>query len=194
MKNFSRDYRMTMKSTQRGLSLWVILLVLTVAVVGAWRYGEHRTAQKILAKEAAEKQAQQTRLEQERKALEERLAKEKAQRDSLGSALKAFDDIVVRWNDAVKVAGTTGRISLSGPVATLQAIRRDTEQITAPPCLDAGKVELLKSMNSTERGFLVFMRNELKLGDVMAKGDFDDAEKAMSAFKVARDSCPSGSA
>ena len=193
MSNRYKHFGVTAANRQRGYAVWVILLVLVAAVLGAWRFSEYRAAQKLLAKETAEKQAQQTRAEQERQALEDRLAKEKAQRDSLTMALKAFDDVVLRWNDAVKVAGTTSRISLSGPVATLQAIRRDAEKITAPPCLDAGKVELLKSMSSTEQGFLVFMRNELKLGDVLSKGDFEDAEKAMVAFKLARESCPTAS-
>lgn len=193
MSNRYKNVRVAAAKSQRGYSVWVMILVLLAAVLGAWRFSEYRTAQKLLAKETAEKKALETRAEQERQALEERLAKEKVQRDSLSTALKAFDDVVVRWNDAVKVAGTTGRISLSGPVTALQAIRRDAEKITAPPCLDAGKAELLKSMSSTEQGFLVFMRNELKLGDVLSKGDFEDAEKAMVAFKLAREACPSGS-
>lgn len=120
MSNRYKNFGVTAANRQRGYAVWVILLVLVAAVLGAWRFSEYRAAQKLLA----EKQAQQTRAEQERQALEERLAKEKAQRDSLTMALKAFDDVVLRWNDAVKVAGTTSRISLSGPVATLQEIGR----------------------------------------------------------------------
>ena len=194
MKNRSeRTYKSTgsaADTSQRGYVIWVILLVLVAAVLGAWRYSEHRAAQKQIAKEVAERQVQQTRAEQERKAVEERLAKEKAQRDALSTSLKAVDDVVARWNDALKIASTSSRVSLPGPVATLQAIRRDAEQIVAPPCLDVGKAELIKSMSSTEQGFLVFMRNELKLGDVLSKGDFDDAAKAMAAFKRERETCP----
>lgn len=197
MKNRSgRTYKSTQSAagaTQRGYAVWIILLVLVAAVLGAWRYSEHRATQKQLAKDVAERQAQKTRAEQERKAVEERLAKEKAQRDALSMSLKAVDDVVARWNDAVKIASTTSRVSLPGPVATLQAVRRDAEQIVAPPCLDVGKAELIKSMNSTEQGFLVFMRNELKLGDVLSKLDFEEAGKSMAAFKREREACPGGS-
>ncbi|MVT28776.1 hypothetical protein GO496_10580 [Acidovorax citrulli] len=73
------------------------------------------------------------RVDEERKALEQRKAQEQAQKDALASSLKAMDTLVARWDDAVKVASTTGRIALSGPVATLQAIRRETEGVTVPP-------------------------------------------------------------
>ncbi|WP_306553409.1 hypothetical protein [Acidovorax sp.] len=188
-----KSARATAGTSQRGYVVWIFLAVLIAALLGAWRYSEHRAAQKQLAKEVAEKQALQMQAEQERKALEERLAKEKAQRDALSASLKAFDDVVGRWEDAMKVASTTGRGALSGPVATLQAVRRDAEQIVAPPCLDIAKRELINSMNSTERGFLVFMRNELKLGDVLAAPEFEDAQKSMAAFKAGRAACPAAS-
>lgn len=178
---------------QRGAAVWVVLVVLALATLGAWRYNEHRTKERQAirqSQEAAEKQALQARAEQERKALEQRKAQEQAQRDSLTMSLKAVDDLVARWNDAVKVASTTGRIALSGPVATLQSIKRETEQVTVPPCLDNGKADLVKSMASTEKGFLVFMRNELNIGNTLSQGDFDDAAKAMEAYKLGRAGCP----
>ena len=184
------NVRFVARGAQRGHVLWVLLGLLTVLVIGAWKYGEYRSEKRQIALEAAAKQAQQARAEQERKVLEERLAKEKAERDALTTSLKAFDGILARWNDAVKVASTTGRISLSGPVAALQAIRREAEQIVPPPCLDAGKAELIKSMESTEKGFLAFMRNELKLGEVLAKIELEEAEKSMAVYKQGRESCP----
>lgn len=171
---------------ERGAAVWVILVVLVAVVLGAWQYNEHRTKRRL----AEAQKVEQNRIEQERKAMEERLAKEKAQRDALSTALKAVDDVVARWNDALKLASTTSRISLSGPVASLQSIKRDAEQLTVPPCLDQGRVDLVRSMSSTEKGFLVFMRNELRLGDVLAQGDFEEAAKAMDAFKKSRAACP----
>lgn len=171
---------------QQGYVVWVILVALAAMVLGAWQYNEHRSKQRL----AEAQKVEQNRIEQERKAIEERLAKEKAQRDALTVAMKAVDDLVARWEDAIKLASTTSRISLSGPVASLQSIKRDAEQLTVPPCLDQGKVELVRSMSSTEKGFLVFMRNELRLGDVLAQGDFEEAAKAMDAFKKNRSDCP----
>lgn len=171
---------------ERGAALWVILVAMVVLVFGAWRYNVHRSEQRL----AEAKRVEQTRIDQERKATEERLAKERAQRDALTSTLKAVDNLVAKWEDATKLASTTARMSLSGPVSSLQSIKREAEQLTVPPCLDQGKVELVKSMSSTEKGYLVFMRNELRLGDVLAQADFDDAAKAMEAFRKSRAECP----
>ncbi|MGP3505821.1 hypothetical protein FRC97_19130 [Paracidovorax citrulli] len=181
------------REAQRGYVVWVVLLVLAVAVIGAWRYSEHRSRERVAAQqaqEAAAKRAQQARIDEERKALEQRKAQEQAQKDALASSLKAMDTLVARWDDAVKVASTTGRIALSGPVATLQAIKRETEGFTVPPCLDAGKAGLLRSMSSTEKGFLTFMRNELNIGSTLAQSDFDDAAAAMEIYKRGRAGCP----
>ena len=129
-------------------------------------------------------------MEAERQELERRVAKEKEQRDTLSSSLKSVDDLLVRWEDAVRVAGTSSRIALPTPVAVLQATRREAESLTVSPCLDDAKVQLVQSMNSTIEGFLVFMRNELKIGDTLAQIDFDEAAKRMKAFKEGRAACP----
>ncbi len=181
------------RDAQRGYVVWVVLLALAVAVIGAWRYSEHRSRERVAAQQAqeeAEKRAQQARVDEERKVLEQRKAQEQAQKDALASSLKAMDTLVARWDDAVKVASTTGRIALSGPVATLQAIKRDTEGVTVPPCLDAGKAGLLRSMSSTEKGFLTFMRNELNIGSALSQSDFDEAAAAMEIYKRGRAACP----
>ncbi len=181
---------------QQG-SVWLILVVLTAAILGAWQYSQHKAEQKRLAKEAAQRtqelaqrQAEEQRREAERKQLEKRLAEERQQRDALTTSNNAIDSLMARWVDATKVAGTTGRIALSGPVTTLQTLRRETEQLTVAPCMDQAKSLLVQSMGSTIEGYLVFMRNEMKIGDKLAQIDFDEAEKNMTAFRIARANCP----
>lgn len=175
---------------QRGYVLWLILVLMVVLVGGSWKYSQMRQQERRDKEQAAAK-AQDERLQAERKEVEARAAQEKQrQRDALSASLKAVDDVLVRWDDAVKVAGTTSRIALSQPVAALQGLRRDAEQLTVPPCLDEGKVQLVQAMDKAVEGFLVFMRNELKLGDTLARVEFDTSATHMAAFKAARAACP----
>ncbi len=146
------------RDAQRGYVVWVVLLAIAVAVIGAWRYSEApkqraggRAAGAGGCGKASPSRPGSTRSERRSSNVKH---KEQAQKDALASSLKAMDTLVARWDDAVKVASTTGRIALSGPVATLQAIRRETEGVTVPPLPDAGKAGLLRSMSSTEKGFL----------------------------------------
>lgn len=181
---------------QRG-SVWIILLVLVATVVGAWQYNEHKAEKKRLARaelqrqqEGQARQAEEARRESERQQLEKRLIEEKQRRDALASANQALDSLLGRWDDAVKLASNTSRIALSGPVTTLQSIKREAERLTVSPCMDQAKRLLLKSMESTTEGFLEFMRNQMKIGDKLAQIDFDAAAKDMAAFRTARVTCP----
>ena len=56
--------------------------------------------------------------------------------------------------------------------------------------MDEAKTNLVQSMNSTIEGFLVFMRNELKLGDTLAQIHFEEAAMHLKAFKAGRAACP----
>lgn len=181
---------------QRG-SVWIILLVLVATVVGAWQYNGHKAEKKRLARaelqrqqEGQARQAEEARRESERQQLEKRLTEEKQRRDALASANQALDSLLGRWDDAVKLASNTSRIALSGPVTTLQSIKREAERLTVSPCMDQAKSLLLKSMESTTEGFLEFMRNQMKIGDKLAQIDFDSAAKDMAAFQAARVTCP----
>lgn len=168
---------------QRGISVWALLALLAVLAIGAWQWREYQTRQRIAAAEAKAAQEQRERAEAERKEREERVAREKA-------ALKDLDALVARWNDANKVAGATGRIALSGPVSTMQAIKQEADKIEAPACLDSGDVALRKSMDATVQGYLVFMKNELSMGSTLAQPSFEEAAKHMRSYQDSRDGCP----
>jgi hypothetical protein len=64
------------------------------------------------------------------------------------------------WQDAVKVAGATGRIALSGPVANLQAIRRKLDAIEVSDCLKEPKANLYQAYGGIINMFLGHMRKE----------------------------------
>lgn len=176
--------------------IWLILLVLIALVIGAWQYNENKAEKKRLAiateqqraKEAAAKEEQAQR-DLERKQLEERLAKEKQQKDALQESNNAIDDVFARWTDAVNVADSTSRISLSGPVSTLQTIRRDAQAITVAPCMDAAKASLISSMDNTIRGFLEFMTNQHNIGKEVARIWLDAGSKDLTKYRDERKLC-----
>jgi hypothetical protein len=178
-----------MRTRQEQGSVWVILVVLVAVVVGSWQYSEYRAAQKRRVAAEALAQAEQRKRDEERVELEKRLAQEKQQQDALTEANKALDLVLARWSDASKIAGTTGRIALAAPVATLQEVRREAEALSVSPCMDAAKELLVSSMQHTIDGFITFMRNENRYGDTLAQPSFEEAAKQFAAFKIARAEC-----
>jgi len=73
-----------------------------------------------------------------------------------------YRDLSAKWNDALKVAGATPRIDLSGPVQELQKLKRDLEGHQPKTiCEDMMRGSLLNAYNYTIDGFLEFMmKNE----------------------------------
>jgi hypothetical protein len=65
-----------------------------------------------------------------------------------------------RWFDAVEIADSTARMSLSGPVGELQAIRRELTALEAPTCAASIERSLRNMMDNTIDGFLLFMQDE----------------------------------
>lgn len=188
----------TSRTERSGYLLWVILAGLLVLVIAAFFYRQHRSEklkaqaeqQEIAA--LAEAQRQQQRQEEEQRREEEaQLAAADERRMALETALKAIDGQMTLWEDAERVASTTGRIALSAPVTSLQTIRRDTAQLTVTTCLGPARDSLVKSMDATIEGFLAFMRNDLHMGEVLSRGYFDDASKEMAAYKQLRAICES---
>lgn len=183
---------------QNGLSLIAVILVVAVLGMGAAIYlnergksAEREARQKEIAVQRAEEAAQNQRAEVERSALEKQAAQAAKPADPLAASLKAADDLYLRWQDAREVATSSSRMALSGPLATLQAVRRDAKELTVPPCLDRGKEELLAGMDLTIEGVLVFMQNPAKMGDLLAQEKFLDAGKRFQNYRADRSMCPS---
>ena len=74
-----------------------------------------------------------------------------------------YADLAGKWVDALNVAGSTSRVSLSQPVTGMQEIRRQLRDKKAETyCESRMKQELLKSYDFAIDGFLNFMRqNEI---------------------------------
>ena len=70
-------------SNQRG-SVWVIFAVLIAVVLGAWQYNNYKTETRRIAREASQRQAEDSRREAERQQLEKRLAERKGKTHNIG--------------------------------------------------------------------------------------------------------------
>lgn len=68
-----------------------------------------------------------------------------------------FEDVLERWDDAEQLAGSTAKIQLSPQIERLQEIKRETEDIEIPECLNDAKGYLIESMNYTIKGYIEFM-------------------------------------
>lgn len=175
-----------MRSSEQGKVLWILLVGMSLLIGASWWYQDHQKTVRV--REAALRTAQQAQAE--RVKLEKRLVLEKKQKDAYTQSLEAFDELVKRWEDAVRIADSTSRVSLAGPVAKIQEILRDAEKLTPPPCLDGGKKELLSSMTNTVKGFIEFMRNDANIGKELAQIYFKDVGPAFKSYQSARDTCP----
>ena len=176
---------------QSGNTLLVIAIVLMVGLGGAIYMNESRKAAATQkAQREADLKAQQDRAEREREALRKAAEDAKA-KDILVTTLKSVDEVMARWNDAAALAGNTSRMALSTPLAALQAVKRDAAALTVPPCLTEGKAAMVKGMELMLEGYLEFMANTAKMGDILARAKFEEAKPEFDRYKAARAACPS---
>lgn len=85
-----------------------------------------------------------------------------------------------RWIDAERLATSTGRIALAGPVASLQAAARDAEAASVPACLSEAKKRLVELTSRSVTAFIDFMQTH----EVSAMTyTLIDREKVIGAFE-----------
>lgn len=90
--------------------------------------------------------------------------------------------IIEAWTDAVRLAGSTPRASLSAQIATLQDTRRRANAVTPPECLQSTHARLLKSMDTTIQSFLDFLEQK---PDATVQQGFVSAATDMQAYQSA---------
>lgn len=101
--------------------------------------------------------------------------------EEASSFLGSLSSILGRWQDAIDVANSTSRISLSGPVGELQAIRREVDEQDVPSCANPAKIALVASMDHLIEAFLLFMQEE---PDSRINQEFDQSATAMDNFST----------
>lgn len=68
-----------------------------------------------------------------------------------------------RWVDAERLATSTARVALAGPVATMQAVHRDAQVVRVPACMAEARKALIELTGKSTTALIEFMRqNELQ--------------------------------
>lgn len=122
---------MTFKHS-RGVSTLAVIVLVAVIAVGYAGWNSYQKSQARAAHEAA-----------------------------VAAANTKMDSARAQWIDALRLATSTPRIGLAGPMGSLQAIRQGVQQLDVPECLAPNKQHLINGMNEALEGMLAFMRNDL---------------------------------
>lgn len=96
-------------------------------------------------------------------ARQELLSKEKASRKvALVRGLNAQRDRVFstlgKWEDALKLAGMTSRIALPQPIAQMQAVKREMDELKTNECFEKSTKSMAAGMNDAIFAFEMFVR------------------------------------
>lgn len=168
----------------------LIAVVVVVAAIVGWQWNvtankERLAAEARIAAEAAARDA--ARVREEAEFAERQRAEEN--RRAVDKAVSAIAGQRGKWNDASTLASSTARIALSGPVASLQALRRETHAMIVPPCLDHAKAALVSGMDKEIEGFVIFMQNPAQLGDLLARVPFSEAKELFGSYDTGLAEC-----
>lgn len=106
--------------------------------------------------------------------------------DCATSSVDYMDDVdalMARWRDARDIANVTPRLNLAGPIADLQAIRRDVIALDTSPCVAAVTEPLAAYMDHGIQAALLFMAQE---PDDKVAAEAELAGAQLAAYEMAR--------
>jgi hypothetical protein len=110
------------------------------------------------------------------------------EQEAIVTAVPALNVLYNKWKDALKLAESTARISLAGPVGNLQAIRQRTESLLVPDCFVTPKQTLTKGMSIIIEGFLQFVQ-DANLGKYIAAATFEEGRKILVEYEQEVKAC-----
>lgn len=88
--------------------------------------------------------------------------------------------VTIKWTDASKLAASTSRVAVSGPVSNLQSLQREISSLAVPACLIGVRDNLALAVKYEVDRFLIFMRDT----DYKFNGEYFEFEsRALAASK-----------
>ena len=108
--------------------------------------------------------------------------------ERLHAILYALDEqtnVIADFNDAFKLARSTPRISLSGPMQRMQNIEKRLTGLPGEGCASAAGIPARLMMDMTIAGMRAFMREETEIMGTR----FDAAAEHGDEYAKARDNC-----
>lgn len=88
------------------------------------------------------------------------------------STTEEFSTLIDEWKDALDLAGATPRMTLSGPLAEMQSVRRNAENLEVPACMRHIHTNLISGMDNALEGFYAFGQQK---PDTVVEGYFRSA-------------------
>ena len=170
----------------------VILIVIALIVFGAgyfaWGKYQQNEAEKLVAAQAErDKKISEAKAELLNAGIDpddaQKVAEVKVDNVTITNPqhIKVFNEIFSEWEDAEKVAASTGRIALAQPVAKLQEIKRRLAAESYAGCMETTRILYVAAMNSQIEAYLDFMRGIE--GEAAAQIKFIDYEKQVEQAK-----------
>jgi hypothetical protein len=134
------------KFSQQGFGVIQIFLIAILITAVAVSYRVYKNA---------EKRAELVRQEQLRK---QELEKREVLIKKLTEQKNKVHLVLRKWEDAIKLAGMTSRISLPQPLSQMQAIRREMEDLKSNDCLNKATKTMADGMNEAIFAFEMFIK------------------------------------
>lgn len=170
----------------------VILIVIALIVFGAgyfaWgKYQQNEAEKPVAAQAERDKKISEAKAELLNAGIDpddaQKVAEVKVDNVTITNPqhIKVFNEIFSEWEDAEKVAASTGRIALAQPVAKLQEIKRRLAAESYAGCMETTRILYVAAMNSQIEAYLDFMRG--KEGEAAAQIKFIDYEKQVEQAK-----------
>jgi hypothetical protein len=102
--------------------------------------------------------------------------------DQSSEFFSKVEPLARRWDDANKLANQTPRMQLAGQIASLQAVRRDVQDLTPPECSKPVQDSLVSAMDSTIQAYVDFLAQK---PNTTVQASFTKASEQMAAYTTA---------
>ena len=135
----------------------IIAILVVLALVSTFAYRHHQDEMRREALVAAERAAlAASKAAEEAAQVANTAAKQKRDAEVADAAMRV-QRMSLRLTEAVRLASSTARVALSGPVASLQALHREVLDMNVPECFAESKEHLGASAGLYVDAFLAFM-------------------------------------
>ncbi len=159
---------------KKGINFLLMLLVIVVIAVVTVAAVRWKSSQK-----------EQAQIEKQRHTEEQK----NEQKKEYHKAMSSLAEIYVRWNDALRLADSTARIALSGPVGSLQGIKREAESLAVPVCLVEPKTKMVAGMDKFVNGLMHFMAYSSDKLDYVARERFEEGMTQFAEYEKDATAC-----
>jgi hypothetical protein len=153
-----------MANYRKSVTIALLALLVTVGGVGCQYLPQHADEQAPAKPAVAQKQASKSGALQSKEVEALVLLQQQADLAALHeqclSSVAQLRAIDVRWQAAQRTADAAPRLALQAPIANMQKIRQELEDLSNSPCVNRAKLDLAQSMDLSLNYMLKFKAND----------------------------------